>query len=147
MPQLVQQRFGYTATWAGLVAAPAGKGLSALTDYVDVSGGKAANPVMGLWNPDTYCQADPTLVSCNLQRGDQTGGLGLFSFQGVSGTSATAPGGPYKQLSKVGDQGAELAFTYQGERLEGSVRKLAESIGSTVVVDCDAISETDTTGS
>ncbi|HTJ71390.1 MAG TPA: SdrD B-like domain-containing protein [Actinospica sp.] len=93
-------------TGSSLVAAPAGKGLSALTDYVDVSGGKAANPVMGLWNPDTYCQADPTLVSCNLQRGDQTGGLGLFSFQGVSGTSATAPGGPYKQLSKVGDQGA-----------------------------------------
>ena len=34
-------------------------------------------------------------------------------------------------------QGATLAFTYQGERLEGSVRKLAESVGSSVVVDCD----------
>jgi len=33
--------------------------------------------------------------------------------------------------------GAELAFTYQGERLEGSVRKLAESVGSDVVVECD----------
>jgi enoyl-[acyl-carrier protein] reductase I len=33
--------------------------------------------------------------------------------------------------------GAQLAFTYQGERLEGSVRKLAEEAGSDVVVECD----------
>src|SRR5437763_3626582 len=33
--------------------------------------------------------------------------------------------------------GAKLAFTYQGERLEGSVRKLAESVGSDVVLECD----------
>ncbi len=38
---------------------------------------------------------------------------------------------------KLHEQGATLAFTYQGERLEGGVRKLAESVGSTVVVDCD----------
>ncbi len=38
---------------------------------------------------------------------------------------------------KLHDEGATLAFTYQGERLEGSVRKLAESVGSSVVVDCD----------
>ncbi len=33
--------------------------------------------------------------------------------------------------------GAELAFTYQGERIEKSVRDLAESTGSTVVAECD----------
>ncbi len=33
--------------------------------------------------------------------------------------------------------GAELAFTYQGERLEGSVRKLAAEVESDVVVECD----------
>jgi len=33
--------------------------------------------------------------------------------------------------------GAELAFTYQGERLEGSVRKLAAEVGSDEVVECD----------
>jgi enoyl-[acyl-carrier protein] reductase I len=33
--------------------------------------------------------------------------------------------------------GAELAFTYQGERLEGSVRKLASEVGSETVVECD----------
>ena len=38
---------------------------------------------------------------------------------------------------KLHEQGATLAFTYQGERLEGSVRKLADSIGSTILVDCD----------
>ena len=38
---------------------------------------------------------------------------------------------------KLHEHGAKLAFTYQGERLEGSVRKLAESIGSDLLVDCD----------
>jgi enoyl-[acyl-carrier protein] reductase I len=33
--------------------------------------------------------------------------------------------------------GAQLAFTYQGERLEESVRKLAGSVGSDVVAECD----------
>ena len=33
--------------------------------------------------------------------------------------------------------GATLAFTYQGERLEEGVRKLAETVGSDVVVECD----------
>ena len=33
--------------------------------------------------------------------------------------------------------GARLAFTYQGERLESSVRTLAEEAGSDVVVECD----------
>ncbi len=34
-------------------------------------------------------------------------------------------------------QGAELAFTYQGEALERRVRPLADSLGSTLVVPCD----------
>jgi enoyl-[acyl-carrier protein] reductase I len=33
--------------------------------------------------------------------------------------------------------GAELAFTYQGKRLEGSVRKLAAEVGSEDVIECD----------
>jgi enoyl-[acyl-carrier protein] reductase I len=35
------------------------------------------------------------------------------------------------------DAGAELAFTYQGERLQGSVAKLAGEVGSEAVVECD----------
>jgi len=33
--------------------------------------------------------------------------------------------------------GAQLAFTYQGERLEDGVKKLAETVGSDLVVPCD----------
>jgi enoyl-[acyl-carrier protein] reductase I len=33
--------------------------------------------------------------------------------------------------------GAELAFTYQGERLQGSVETLAGEVGSSTVVECD----------
>jgi enoyl-[acyl-carrier protein] reductase I len=34
-------------------------------------------------------------------------------------------------------QGAELAFTFQGEALEKRVRPLADSVGSTIVLPCD----------
>ncbi len=34
-------------------------------------------------------------------------------------------------------QGAEIAFTYQGEALERRVRPLAESLGSKIIVPCD----------
>jgi len=37
--------------------------------------------------------------------------------------------------------GATLAFTYQGDRLEDTVRKLADSIGSDVVIECDVSSD------
>src|SRR5688500_9391425 len=37
----------------------------------------------------------------------------------------------------LGDQGAELAFSYQGEALEKRVRPLAEQVGSDLLVDCD----------
>ena len=35
------------------------------------------------------------------------------------------------------DQGAELAFSYQGEALEKRVRPLAEQLGSDILIDCD----------
>ncbi|MDP6952136.1 MAG: SDR family oxidoreductase, partial [Alphaproteobacteria bacterium] len=38
-------------------------------------------------------------------------------------------------------QGAELAFTYQGETLEKRVRPLAESVGSSLVLPCDVTDE------
>jgi enoyl-[acyl-carrier protein] reductase I len=37
----------------------------------------------------------------------------------------------------VAAQGAEIAFTYQGEALERRVRPLAESLGSDIVLPCD----------
>ncbi|QCE32140.1 enoyl-ACP reductase FabI [Acetobacteraceae bacterium] len=41
------------------------------------------------------------------------------------------------------EQGAELAFTYQGEALEKRVRPLAASVGSELVIPCDVSSDED----
>src|SRR5256885_14700480 len=44
---------------------------------------------------------------------------------------------------RLADAGAELAFTYQGERIEQSVRDLAESVSSPLVPECDVRSDDD----
>jgi len=38
---------------------------------------------------------------------------------------------------QLGEQGAELAFSYQGEALEKRVRPLAAELGSELLIDCD----------
>jgi enoyl-[acyl-carrier protein] reductase I len=43
----------------------------------------------------------------------------------------------------LADEGAQIAFTYQGERIEKSVRELAESVGSPLVTECDVRSDDD----
>jgi enoyl-[acyl-carrier protein] reductase I len=45
--------------------------------------------------------------------------------------------------SSLAAEGAQIAFTYQGERIEKSVRDLAESIDSPLVVECDVRSDDD----
>ena len=40
-------------------------------------------------------------------------------------------------------RGAQLAFTYQGERIEKGVRELAETVGSPLVTECDVRSDED----
>jgi enoyl-[acyl-carrier protein] reductase I len=42
---------------------------------------------------------------------------------------------------KLSEQGAELAFSYQGEALEKRVRPLAESLGAPLLFDCDVSSD------
>src|SRR5881397_1404458 len=42
---------------------------------------------------------------------------------------------------KLADGGASLAFTYQGERIEKSVRELADSVSSPLVTECDVRSD------
>jgi enoyl-[acyl-carrier protein] reductase I len=44
---------------------------------------------------------------------------------------------------RLADEGAQLAFTYQGERIEKGVRELAESISSPLVTVCDVRSDSD----
>jgi enoyl-[acyl-carrier protein] reductase I len=41
------------------------------------------------------------------------------------------------------DEGARLAFTFQGERIEKSVRELAESVDSPLITECDVLSDED----
>ena len=44
---------------------------------------------------------------------------------------------------RLAEEGAELAFTFQGERIEGNVRDLAGSVGSPLVTPCDVRSDDD----
>ncbi|HWG54880.1 MAG TPA: SDR family oxidoreductase, partial [Gaiellaceae bacterium] len=44
---------------------------------------------------------------------------------------------------RLADEGAGLAFTFQGERIEGNVRELAGSVGSPLVTPCDVRSDED----
>ncbi|HLB04528.1 MAG TPA: enoyl-ACP reductase [Gaiellaceae bacterium] len=44
---------------------------------------------------------------------------------------------------RLAEEGAQIAFTYQGERIEKSVRDLAESVASPLVTECDVRSDDD----
>ncbi len=44
---------------------------------------------------------------------------------------------------RLADEGAELAFTFQGERIESSVRELAAGVSSPLVTACDVRSDED----
>ena len=44
---------------------------------------------------------------------------------------------------RLADEGARIAFTFQGERIEKSVRDLADSVSSPLVTECDVRSDDD----
>jgi enoyl-[acyl-carrier protein] reductase I len=44
---------------------------------------------------------------------------------------------------RLAGEGAQLAFTYQGERIEKSVKELADSVSSPLVTECDVRSDED----
>ncbi len=44
---------------------------------------------------------------------------------------------------RLAEEGAQLAFTYQGERIEKSVRELAGTVSSPLVTECDVRSDED----
>ena len=44
---------------------------------------------------------------------------------------------------RLAEEGAQLAFTYQGERIQKGVRDLAESVSSPLVAECDVRSDED----
>src|SRR5215207_10311397 len=45
--------------------------------------------------------------------------------------------------NRLAEEGAQLAFTYQGERIQKNVRDLAESVSSPLVTECDVRSDED----
>ena len=67
--------------------------------------------------------------------GFMTGKRGLI--MGVANDRSLAWG----IAEKLAAEGAELAFSYQGEALEKRVRPLAESLGATHLYDCDVASD------
>lgn len=46
---------------------------------------------------------------------------------------------------RLADEGATMAFTFQGERIEANVRELAESVSSPLITPCDVREEADCT--
>jgi enoyl-[acyl-carrier protein] reductase I len=44
---------------------------------------------------------------------------------------------------RIAEEGAELAFTFQGERIEKNVRELAKTVSSPLVTECDVRSDSD----
>jgi enoyl-[acyl-carrier protein] reductase I len=71
-----------------------------------------------------------------------TGGSGLLAgkkglIMGVANDRSIAWGA----AKQAREQGAELAFTYQGEALKKRVGPLAESVGSDIVLPCDVTDE------
>jgi enoyl-[acyl-carrier protein] reductase I len=46
---------------------------------------------------------------------------------------------------RLADEGAQLAFTFQGDRIEKNVRELAETVSSPLVTACDVRSDDDVT--
>jgi enoyl-[acyl-carrier protein] reductase I len=46
---------------------------------------------------------------------------------------------------RLADEGATMAFTFQGERIEANVRELAESVASPLITPCDVREEADCT--
>lgn len=72
------------------------------------------------------------------------GGMGLLDGKrglvfGVANKRSIA----WAISSAMAGAGAELAFTYQGERIEEGVRELAATVGSPLVVPCDVTRDED----
>jgi enoyl-[acyl-carrier protein] reductase I len=78
-------------------------------------------------------QPEPELPTGTLMRGRRGLIMGVANDRSIAWAIAQA----------CAAQGAELAFTYQGEALEKRVRPLAASVGSSLVLPCDVGSDDD----
>ncbi|WP_051124848.1 SdrD B-like domain-containing protein [Amycolatopsis benzoatilytica] len=101
-----------------LKPAPAGNGLSSMTSFADVSGGKAVELTVGVWNPSDYCQANPTLVT-GCQRGarkhDGSSNAAPASRSLVTFPFTQRGTADPKQAAKQGDTGTVFGIAYRKE--------------------------------
>src|SRR6476661_7757352 len=54
---------------------------------------------------------------------------------------ANKPSMAWAIARRLAEQGAQVEFTYEGERIESSVRELAASVGSDICIECDVSSD------
>src|SRR3954470_200358 len=80
---------------------------------------------------------EPRAIYARAMTGSYEGKRGLVL--GVANKRSIA----WAIAKRLADAGAELAFTYQGERIEKSVRDLAGSVSSPLVTECDVRSDED----
>jgi enoyl-[acyl-carrier protein] reductase I len=78
-----------------------------------------------------------TRIGCAIVAGRLDGKRGLVL--GVANKRSIAWG----IAQRLAEEGASLAFTYQGERIEAGVRELADSVASPLVTACDVRSDDD----
>jgi len=75
--------------------------------------------------------SDWTLPKGDLMRGKRGLVMGVANDKSIAWGIA----------SQLAAQGAEIAFTFQGEALEKRVRPLAESVGSKILLECDVTND------
>ena len=82
-----------------------------------------------------HCDRNARSVDCGAVTQDFQGKRGLVL--GVANRRSIA----WAIAQRLAAGGAQLAFTYQGERIEKSVRELADSVESPLVTECDVRSD------
>ncbi|MFD9225838.1 SdrD B-like domain-containing protein [Streptomyces sp. NPDC060064] len=91
----------------------AGSGLSSHLNFVDVSRGRDVTLNLAVWNPDDYCQDNPTLVTACQQAATKPGTKTLVTFpyssRGDTAGSITNP----KPIAGVQDTGNVYGLAYR----------------------------------
>ncbi len=75
-----------------------------------------------------------------MDQGNQSNGI-MHGRRGIVMGVANDRSIAWGIANAVAKQGAEIAFTYQGEALQKRVSPLAESVGSNIVIPCDVSSD------
>ena len=99
-----------------LKPAPAGAGLSSLTEFVDVSAGKAADVTMGVWNPADHCRDNPDLITTCRRNGDNPGTATHDFATNFDGAFFGVPGKQALGDVELSEDGSELYVVALNEK-------------------------------